>query len=271
MKKYLTDSGAIVHNISVIVLARNNATYLPKMFNMLQALEHAYDVHLNYTFLENGSQDYTPDLIKNFLVDREGVLAAMGNTKLLDGQPRTVKMAHLRNRAKDFSTSKSDWHMIIDTDIYFECDVLEKMFAHGPSERRIGMLCAYGIEFWPGKAAGGWETQGHYYDTFAYVDKKWQLHWPHCAFSSCKKCKSTAHEKIASTGLVEVVSAFGGLVLIKSDVIRNVDVFWQSFQKNDVWMCEHVMFCDAVQAKAGRKVAIATDCHVFWDASNYGK
>ncbi len=271
MKKQLMDSGSRVNDISVIVLARNNATYLPKLFNMLQALEQNYEVRLSFTFLENGSNDQTPELIKDFLQEREGVLANIGNTKLLDGQPRTVKMANLRNKAKDLSPRNSDWHMLIDTDIYFESNILEKMFAHNPSEKLVGMLCAYGIEIWPGKTEGEWKTQGHYYDTFAYVDQKRGLHWPHCAFTDCKKCATTSHVKVEPIGLMEVVSAFGGVALIKSDVIHHEGVEWQSFQNNDVWMCEHVLFCDRVKNKAGLSVSIATDCHVFWDASTFGK
>jgi GT2 family glycosyltransferase len=270
MKINLMDSGFRINDLSIVVLARNNAAYLPKLFNMLQALESRYNININYTFLENASQDDTLDLIKNFMYDREGVLASIGNTKLLDDQPRTVKMATLRNRAKDLSSKKSDWHMLIDTDIYFEADILEKIFSHNPTEKNIGMLCAYGIEIWPQKGKDDWYTQEHYYDTFAYVDQKRELYWPHCSFSTCKKCKSTAHSKVTPKGLMNVVSAFGGVALIKSDLIHQVDITWQSFQNNGVWMCEHIAFCDAVQRKGSKSVSIATDCHVFWDASTFG-
>jgi len=182
MKKILIDSSVPVESISIIVLARNTSSYLPKMFTMLGGLEDFYDVRINYTFLENGSLDETPNLIREFLKSRDGIMGSIGNTEVLDAQPRTVKMAQLRNKAKEMSSKSSDWYAVLDTDIYFENNILEKMFAHSPSSNNIGMLCAYGIEVWPSNKTDEWVTQHHYYDTFAYVDVTKEFYWPHCAF-----------------------------------------------------------------------------------------
>ena len=271
MKVNLVDSGSIIQYISAVVLVRNNGAYLPNLFQMLSNLEGAYDVEFNYVFLENSSTDNTLSLLQDFISTREGTVTTLGNSRKLDDLPRTVKMATLRNHAKEFVPTHSEWIILIDTDIYFEKEILQKLFKHDPTKNSIGMLCAYGIEVIPSGKPNDWVTQHHYYDTFAFVDSKKQLYWPHCIFSSCTKCQNTQNQKIAATGLMNVHSAFGGFALVKSELIKNPQIIWQAFQQEQTWLCEHIGFCQKIQEISGKVISIATDCAVYWDASTFGK
>ena len=271
MKVNLFDSGHIVGNISVVVLARNNSSYLPKLFQILSNLENTYEVRFDYLFIENGSTDNTLELLRDFMASRDGTVTIIGNSSKLDGLPRTVKMATLRNYAKAFVPAQSDWTMLIDTNIYFEKDLLEKLFKHQPTEKNIGMLCTFGTEVLPDEKSGDWFTQHHYYDTFAFVNLEKKLFWPHCIFESCVKCQNTPNSKIVATKLIHVHSAFGGIALIKTELIKEPRIIWQAFQQDQTWLCEHIGFCQNLQEVSGKLISIATDCPVYWDASTFGK
>jgi glycosyltransferase involved in cell wall biosynthesis len=156
LKANLFDSGRIVNNISVVMLARNNSAYLPKLFQILSNLENTYEVKFDYVFIENGSIDNTLELLRDFMVTRDGTITIIGNSSKLDGLPRTVKMATLRNYVKEFVPAQSDWTMLIDTNIYFEKELLEKLFKHQPTEKNIGLLCAFGTDALPDENSGDW-------------------------------------------------------------------------------------------------------------------
>ena len=95
----LDDSGRNIEEISIVILIRQNQDYLPKLFNMLEKLEKAYKVKINYTFLENGSKDNSVKMITEFLNNKVGTVTTLEMTDELDKLPRTVKMSFLRNKA----------------------------------------------------------------------------------------------------------------------------------------------------------------------------
>ena len=261
----------MVSSISIVLLARNNSAYLPKLFPMLIDLENTYEVKFNYIFIENGSTDNTLELLRDFIINRDGTVTTIGNSFKLDSLPRTVKMATLRNYAKTFVPTQSDWTILIDTNIYFQKELLEKLFKHQLTEKNIGMLCAFGTEVLPDEKSGNWFTQHHYYDTFAFVNLEKKLFWPHCIFNSCAKCQNTSDQKIVAAELINVHSAFGGLSLIKTDLVKDPRIMWQAFQQDQTWLCEHIGFCQNLQEISGKLISVATDCPVYWDASTFDK
>lgn len=270
-KKEIYDSSEGVHDLTFVILIRNNEDYLPKFFKMMVALENAYQVNFNYLFVENGSVDSSVDLIRDFISTREADVVTLGNTLYLDSLPRVKKMAYLRNCAKRYSLRESDWTILIDSDIYFEVDILSKFFKYELTKNQIGMICAYGVEVVPDKNSDGWLTNHHYYDTYAFVSSNKELFWPNCIFSSCKKCKSTNDIKVQPINLLDVESAFGGFALIKTDIFKNEAVGYGVFDLNGMLSCEHIGFCQNLINFCHKRVCVACDCLVYWDASTFGK
>ena len=117
------------------------------------------------------------------------------------------------------------------------------------------------------------QTEHHYYDTFAFVDDQWRLHWPNCIFSNCTKCQAlvAADIRIAPEGLLTVSSAFGGLALIKAGILADPSIRWKPPEGTPYTLCEHIGFCAALQSRTDLTIAIACDAKVFWNAETFGK
>jgi len=285
MQTELMESGLPVRKISVVWLCRNNQNYLPYLFDTLAGIEKAYRCEFEYFIAENGSTDNTCKLLSDFLYSREGRIITLGNTAKLDQLSRIERIARLRNMLLDsIRPLTSDWVLLLDTDIYFECGVLADLFALSPSDRKIGMLCAYGTEGFPDSDGTGWRTQFHYYDTYAFLADDNRLHWPSCVFEKCEKCSSQIPDvpRIKTTGTVEVRSAFGGLALINSQALNhaqvrwetvplseNTDIKWEGIPQGEMLLCEHIYFCKMLRQTSGLSVAVACDVPVYWDFSSF--
>lgn len=269
-KLKIYESDYQVKKITIVMLIRNNSPYLKKFFQMAESLESTYEISFDYVFIENGSTDNSIDITNKFISDRNAKIIILGNTKELDSLPRIIKMTKIRNYAKHFSSNESDWTILIDSNIYFESNILEELFKLDPSSKNIGMLCAYGVEVTPGDKPDKWLTQFHYYDTFAFVSLNNELFWPNCIFSSCHKCQSTKDTKIDSIGLIDVKSAFGGFSLIKSDIFKDPRISYDVLESNNKLLCEHISFCLKINEIKNKKICIATNCLVYWDASTFG-
>jgi hypothetical protein len=163
---------------------------------------------------------------------------------------------------------------LIDTDVYFETDILERLFAKSPTQHSIGMLCAFGLEAFKDAENSHWLTQGHYFDTFAFVGKSNKPPLQNsCIFANCRKCDKCNPdiEKLSASGVIEVSSAFGGLAIVRSDLINNKLIRWKSERKREHFTCEHIAFCRALRKESGFSVAIDCDSRVFWDASTFAR
>jgi hypothetical protein len=280
----LSDSGMPVRKISVIWLCRDSKSHLYYLFDTLAKIEKTYECEFEYFIAENGSSDNTHKLLRNFLHTREGRLITLGNTAILDRLPRIERIAKIRNILLDsIRPLNSDWVLLLDMDVYFQHDILANLLSLSPSEKQIGMLCAYGIEGLPKPDGAGWITQFHYYDTYAFLSCDNHLYWPHCIFAKCEKCSSQNPnaQKINNTGIVKVNSAFGGLALIKSQLLnhpdvqwktmpltKNADIHWDGISKGEMLLCEHIYFCKMLRQTSGLSVAIACDAPVYWDFSS---
>lgn len=271
MKKKLIDSNQHIQNISVVIICKNNENWLHFVLNMFQLFVQTYEVKFTFYFFENDSIDATPALIRGFLYEYNGLYINVGNSKLLNQLSRVERITHIRNISKDIMTNKcGDWMLLIDSDIYFDVDILEKLFRNNPTENKIGMLCAFGIA---AKREGPnfdvWVTNNHYYDTAAFLaDVKSPSAWPYCQFEGCRECEARRELKgICTSGTVDVHSAFGGLALIKKEIISNVEIKWKSKSVNNSPFNEHIDFCELIQTLGKLKISVATDVPVLWDIS----
>lgn len=306
MRITLSESGIPVRKISILWLCRNNQEFLPHLFDTLIRLEKTYDCDFEYFIAENGSSDDTRTLLTDFLHGRVGKIITPEDTSFLDQQPRTERLARIRNTLLDnIRPLQSDWAVLLDTDIYFTEEILADMFALSPSQKGIGMLCAFGMEGlperkgtggitrlgmffangmkgFPKSTEGGWITQSHYYDTWAFLDEDNRFYWPHCIFSGCGKCSAkNAKDKLNAAGVVNVNSAFGGFAIVKSQLLNHPDLRWKAVPSEDsdirgsaaserkMMLCEHIHFCKMLRKVSSLSVAIACDIPVYWDLRSY--
>jgi GT2 family glycosyltransferase len=254
-------------NVDVYILVKNNEKYLPHFFQNMINIEKKYDVNLRYYILENDSVDRSLELIKYFLKNRDGLIIYPGNSIRFNDLNRLKRMELLRNTLVNSNNEKkSEWSLVVDSDVYFEPETIERLFRADPKAKKIGMLCAYGVEF-HGEYSKTIQTQNHYYDTYTYIDENKALYWPHCIFNNCEKCRDKIDHKFKRdpTGLLEVVSAFGGLAIIDTTALKNSDVKWAAIPNGNIVMCEHIGLCLNIKRNMNLAVAIDCDTKVFWE------
>lgn len=270
----LSESGIQVADLTVVMPCRDSELYLPRFFALAEALEQTYSCDFHYLFVENGSRDATRALIEGFLMGRDGALCTPADPAELDRLPRTARLAAVRNfSAQEARRFPGSWLLLVDTDIYFHPRILEILFAHHPTAARIGMLCGYGIDVAPASAAATWTTQHHYYDTFAFVSERGTSYYPQCIFQGCRLCAERIPqvERTALAGLVKVQSAFGGLALLRQDVLTDQRIRWEAISAYGRLWCEHIAFCGRLRQFTDYSIAIATDAPVLWDPTVHGR
>lgn len=164
--------------------------------------------------------------------------------------------------------------MLVDTDVYFNLDVLESLFSKNPTAHGLGMLCAFGMEAVAlDEARADWVTPYHYYDTAAFVAEDGYECFPRCMFSGCLKCgPSEDARQIPPAGLVKVKSAFGGLALVRTDLLANRSIRWEARPCGPgAPPCEHIGFCYSLAKESGLGIAVDCDTKILWDADTHAE
>jgi hypothetical protein len=249
-KYQLHDGEKHVRKINVYGLFKNNDTYIRYLITKFNIFEKIYDVEFSYYFFENNSTDSSKKYLKQFMKNRKGKLYSKDFVNEYKRQGRSdtrinfiKRMETYRNHNIETSKPiKSDWNIILDSDIYFDNDCLKQFFEIKPKKHNIGMMTPY-------------TTIGngtHYYDTFALVDFSGKYYHPKCIFERCKNCKINIVKK--DTKIVEVKSAFAGFAVVDSEVLKNKEVKWKTLTPKA--MCEHLGFCSSVINKAKKKVVV---------------
>jgi hypothetical protein len=265
-KLELSDGENAVKSIDVYALFKDNEAYLEFFVDSFAKIEQAYDISIQYFFLENDSKDNTRLILERFLEERKGHIIYPGNKKEFNKLNRLKRMEHLRNKLiKSNSNISSEWSLVIDSDIYFEIGIIKDIFSKNLRKINCGMICAFGTEFY-GEYKEQLSTLFHYYDTYTYIDHRRKLYWPHCVFKECQKCqgKLLDTEKIETVGLIEVMSAFGGFAFVDSDLLKNNNIHWESISHSNMMLCEHIGLCLRINAHGGKKVFIDTSSKVYW-------
>ena len=277
----LNDSVNRIDELTIAICCRDNAEYLSFLFKILGKVEKKYNIKYKYIFLENDSKDQTVNMIKRFLKQRNGELIHPNSASNFKFEKRTEKMARLRNQIKQLLSTTETWTIIIDTDIYFDESIIEILFSHLALNANIGMICANGLEAIKFEGTRKYRskyklfkheieldnnkllTQFHYYDTYAYRDQNSKYLWPNCNYFYCEKC--TKHQKIDSIQNLEYTnSAFGGIALISSKIMKDENIVWSGFDASGTEQCEHVSLCEKILKIKKMKIAIARNAYCYW-------
>lgn len=276
--------------VCVIALVRDNADYLPHAFARFEAWERA-GLPLRYYFLENDSLDATAPLLAEFMRTRRGRLTsrqlAIRYERARSGQnyDRIMPLARMRNFAVDVAMADAplaadEWTLLLDSEIYFPDDVLDRIFAargRDPRPDSIGMLTCYTQQLFPsdqmvvGTPAPdmpGYVVADHYFDTFAFQDLDHCHHHPYCCFARCRRCAlgRPANYPLRivpeSVAVLDVAAAFGGFALVPTAVLGDERIRWTTYATGfdrARALAEHVVFCDRLRTIAGKRIVVLQD------------
>jgi len=284
------DRGEQVKSITIMALFRNNRVYLEWLLPMLERMERHYhanhDIEFHYAFYENDSTDVTPKILRKFCNHpnrRQRSLCITDKTNVQQkgfsnesGWERAGYLAKLRNKlisaSRPFGTG---WCLILDSDIYFELNILEEMFSVNPMDNNIAMITCNTKEVKKIDAPTGqpYVCWDHYYDTYAVVEKDDRMFYPLCRFTECSACiekRKACHlptHQINANHCIDVRSAFAGCALVPSRLLNKKYVEWKTTEVSfgEMSLCEHVYFCDMIRiASEGGRVVIVNSIKPFW-------
>lgn len=234
-KKRMRRASSDGDNINVFVTCRNNETTIGKMLAGLKAMERRLGQYkFNYYFYENDSSDDTPNLIKDFFSYSRGrFLCEKLGKKHWSGSSdprRMLDLAIYRNRMIELCDTwdNSTYSFILDSEIGFPHDIMEKQIAFIQSKKDAVMVTPYGKP----------EHSETYYDQYAYRGIKDDI------------------VPIDINAPFEAKSAFCGFACILSSALR------QSH-----WDCtgsesEHIHFCNMVSRYG--KIYVDPNVEVRW-------
>ena len=225
--------------ITVFSLWRDSVSYIDKALSNIKALEsNNKDIEFEYYFYENDSTDDTKKILEDFFRYRKGKLVS---EKLLAPKfgsvitPQRMRaMAEYRNKILNFAKPMdSDYSLIWDSDVDFDENILNKFLEYRDEG---AMLCPNIRQNVPCMMGSGDDTS--YYDSLSLVDRYDVL----CMIWAGNPFYDEEDRAKYEKGLpIEVHKAFGGFVLIKSEVLNKESVEWFSNGCLEHWgLCERV-------------------------------
>jgi glycosyltransferase involved in cell wall biosynthesis len=286
MQLHLHDGVHEVTSLGVILYLRNNAPYLKDyLIPTLGRLEELYkSVTFTYYIYENDSTDNTVELIRAFAASRRDrchiyseILRLNGITKGTS-YARIHRMANIRNkllgRIKEDIDTRHPWCLFIDSDIYFDETNLQAMFTYAPAKNGIAMMTCNTIELFSNTGLSNdvphdvpFLTENHYYDTFAFVDLDDRMCYPQCVSWNCKRieCKAQDVVRMKPYEVRDVRSAWGGFVVVATSALSHPGVWWKTTGfNNDISLCEHIHFCDAIRTIFQKRIVVLNPVHCYW-------
>ena len=222
--------------ISVLSLFRDSEKFLERMFSKLEAIENEYE--LEYFFYENDSKDNTRKLIQEWMSERNGQFIYEDINTPAFGHVTDFKrmklMTQYRNRLLDEAVPlNSDYTLLIDSDVDFSNHIVDDYL---PFFKDGVVMCTPNIKQNVNCIMGEPE-QLSYYDSYALKDIKGNKGMLLAANPFWEK---EDRETWVNKKPVKVHSAFGGVAMIKTDVLNNIR--WAT-----TGGCEHWMFCESVR------------------------
>lgn len=290
MQVKLHDGNTYVQNVGVIMILRDNAEYIRTyMMPTFDRVENLYpSVKFTYYIMENDSVDETAELLNEFMKGRDGLFFSETLNLTYDGESvefsRIQRISNVRNQLLNRMRESDclaglDWCLFVDSELYFDELILAKMFECKPKAHNIGMVTCKSIALIDRKASDPsvteeerYVTQNHYYDTYAFVDKEDVLYYPACIYPPCEN--ERCHQKRAEKGktewktqwqVLDVRSAWGGVVLVDARVLEHPRLGWKPLLLKDfASLCEHIYFCDVLQATSGKRIVVCASAECYW-------
>ena len=243
-----------MYQVLVTAIVRNNATWIPQFYAMVDNLRRNIpSIHFDTFVYENDSVDASKSMLRsNFYSATHG--------HPWDRRSRTKRLAFYRNDMKKHikNIDSYDYTLMVDSEILFGHRAFEYLFETLQDDGGIAMVIPHAMV----KHAVPCEF---YYDTFAMKKKQFDSvvecthtgakHDRHCHRVNCGEFPIIRAE---DPKITEVKYGFGGFVLIRQKFFTACE--WGVLTETD---CEHWLFCDAVR-KMGGKIAMNRLSRVLW-------
>ena len=251
--------------LAVCGLARNCASKLPATIRFIETLS-TYFESTTIVVVENGSRDKTRVILNNWadscssLHIIDGKVPGEENASDTNANPyysfkRVSRLAALRNQYLDFLKAQAvapDFVLVLDFDVdrISIAGVLDSFVR----EADWDVATAYGYSLSP-------TLQERYHDTYALVPLG-EENIPQLE-SRLKSIQRNWRQDKASSELVEVYSAFGGLSIYKYKQINNIR--YGVYPNRDVRVearCEHFSIAIELQKNGYQRIVINPRMHL---------
>mgnify|MGYP005830512741 CR=1 FL=1 len=232
--------------ITVISLFRDSEPDIHNCLSRLEDLERNTDAEFEYSFYENDSVDNTREILKKWIEGRDGFLTfedlnapKFSNTA---SDQRNYLMTDYRNKSLNaIKPIDSDFSIVFDSDVIFDENIVNLFFSY--MEDDIAMVTPNVLQNINCKMFDSQKKS--YYDSYALIDKDMNngMTWASNPFY-----RKEDRENWDNGKPVEVFSAFGGFIMLRSKILNKVQWYTEGH-------CEHWSLCSQV-GKFGKILVI---------------
>lgn len=229
--------------VSILSLFRDSEDYLPEALASLEALEQQCSAHeFEYFFYENDSNDNTVKILTEWMGSRGGNLTTedLGKAKFSQTTDieRMTDLVYYRNTLLATATPlSSDYCILLDSDVSFKPNIISSYISifNDAEFSDVAMITPNILQNIKCKMFDS--SKDSYYDSWALVDRfnNHGMTWASNPFFN-EEDRNRWDKGIP----VYVNSAFGGVPIIKTDVLNKVK--WSTEGG-----CEHWNFCRDVR------------------------
>ena len=230
--------------IAVISLWRDSQSYIYTSLKQLTAQEKhlGSDYRFFYSFYENDSVDDTSKILKKWLNNREGILLTENlnhpKWQSVPSRSRTKSMADYRNACLSYLRNKSyDYVFVVDSDINYHNDLFSSMINLIDRNSTYGMITPNTQQNVSDRFDSHKSTS--YYDSWALKDIQDNQG---LTFAYNPFIMISDRYKWDDYLPVSVNSAFGGIALVRGDLLKEEKIIW-----NGNLGCEHWYFCQKIR------------------------
>ena len=226
--------------LDLLLICHNNADYFvnvfPKILQSIQILEP------NFYIYENNSTDNTKQILQHYQKKIPNFYLLLENTIKYNNRYKNICIA--RNKLLEFyrKTKKNNnniWCVLFDTNIIFNSKSVTELINSAKFE--ADMLCSYTTYYN--------NNNNYYYDLLALNYGKYFFE-KNINFDRIKNDSNLYKNDL----IVQIESGFGGLVLIKKNIILENN--WHLIkhkESNHIYsnniICEHWDFCKNIKGK----------------------
>lgn len=221
--------------ISVLSLFRDSEKTIHRTLSQLSELEQNTDADFSFYFYENDSVDDTLTILLEWAASRNVRIISerldYPRFGSVSSEERFSLMTYYRNKLLDsVKPLDSDYTLILDSDLIIGPNTINELLLHIKSG--VVMVTPNTVvETIECKMGYGGPV---YYDSLALIDKDGR---PGMTWASCPLYENSDREKWISGKPVNVISAFGGAALIRTNILNMI--YWGSEHN----FCEHWFFC----------------------------
>lgn len=237
--------------LGICAVLRNEAENLPALFKVLEDLEsHSEIGQIVYSFYENDSVDQSASLLVDWLRGRtySFISEVLGLPYWRsEERERTQLLATARNAAlRRLLQRPTDYVLILDVDLEFSANDCYRLIDVLNQHPHAAMTCASSIQPLVSIDTG---SPWSYYDSWALIDRM-----DRAALSGLEVPFLDLEDRHRwMTGQpIPVNSAFGGVAVVRTSVLRKHNVTW-----NGNAGCEHWAFCR--QVRQGGSILVLPD------------